>query len=426
MNADADRDGRGVSRRRALTIGGAAAVTAVSAVGLPTAGSVEEPGVSDESDSGEDPIERVHAAGVTGSGVRVGVLDTTGFAPSHPGLDDRVAALRSFDSAPLVVDRVTHGTAATATVTEVAPDATLLLASCSGPAGFVSALEWFQRKEADVVLAPVAAHGGVDAMVTDAATAAIGSGLPIVAPTGNAARGHWSGPLGAAVGASLEVGPLSLNGDRSERLVAWLGTETGDVDCTLKLVRMTETGDGRDLVALSQSSEWGNAEKLTARLDPGTYVFEIDAPGHGGGRAIDKQPVSIVTPTHAVTPARPAGSIASPASVPGVIAVGALSNGRLAAYSGRGPTNDGRTGVDVVTEAESWPGQGEPGTSGAAARAAGTAALVLAADASLSPAAVRNLFRTTAADMGREGPDLGTGWGRLDPLTSVQRARVSD
>lgn len=418
MNAGAGRGGRRVSRRRALTIGGAAAA-AVSAVGLPAFGD------GDELETDRGPIERVHEAGVTGSGVRVGVLDTTGFAPSHPGLDERVAALQSFDSAPLVVDRVTHGTAAAATVTEMAPDVTLLLASFSQPAGFASALSWFERERADLVLAPVAAHGGTGSAVEGVATAAVESGLPLVAPTGNAARGHWSGPLGAAVGARFELRPLSPDGDRPERLVAWLGCEDDRIDGTLKLVRLTETGDGRDLVALSQPSEWGSAEKLTADLDPGDYVLEVGVSDEGDG-ATDERPVSVVTPTHALAPARPAGSIAPPASAPGVIAVGALSDGRLAPYSGRGPTTDGDIGVDVVAAPKSWPAGAEPGTSGAAARTAGTAALVLAADPSLSPTALRGVLRRAAADMGREGPDLGTGWGRLDPLTSVQRARVSD
>ena len=421
MNAGADGNGKRVSRRRALTIGGAAAVTALSAVGLPSSSPGTEP------ETGDRSIERVHAAGITGSGVRVGVLDTTGFAPSHPGLDDRVAALRSFDSAPLVVDRVTHGTAAAATVSDLAPDVTLLLASFSRPTGFASALEWFGRKQVDLVLTPVAAHGGTGSTVVDAAAATVDSGLPLVAPTGNAAHGHWSGPLGAAVGASLAVQPFSQKGVPSGRLVAWLGCEGNRVDCTLKLIRLTETGDGRDLVALSQPSDWGSAEKLTANLDPGEYVLEVGVPDHDEVPAdVDEHPVSVVTPTHAVMPARPAGSIAPPASAPGVVAVGALSDRRLAPYSGRGPTPDGRVGVDVVAEPNSWAGNSVPGTSGAAARVAGTAALVLAAEPSLSPDALRGLLRTTAADMGSEGPDLGTGWGRLDPLTSVQRARISD
>lgn len=414
------RDGR-VSRRRALTIGGAAAVTALSAVGLPTAST------DGQSDAGGS-VERVHAAGVTGEGVRVGVLDTTGFSPDHPALSDRVAALRAFDSAPLVVDRVSHGTAAAATVTELAPDADLLLASFNRPNGFAEALRWFDRRDADVVLAPVAAHGGAgeESAVVRAAAVAVDDGLPIVAPTGNAARGHWRGPLGAAVGTTLAVRPLSSDGVPIGRLVAWLSRQA-PVTATLKLVRLTETGDGRDLIALSQPSEWGTARKLTAELAPGEYVLEIGVPGSDGvPGSVDEQPVSVATPTHAVEPARPAGSIAPPASAPGVVAVGALSDGQLAAYSGRGPTVDGRVGVDVVADPGPWIGDGTPGTSGAAARAAGTAALVLAADPSLSPVELRDLLRAAAGDVGRDGPDLGTGWGRLDPLTSVQRARADD
>ena len=421
MTVGDDPEG-GVNRRRALTIGGAAAVTALSAMGLPTSGSESEEGEGNES-----PVEQVHAAGVTGEGVRVGVLDTTGFAPSHPALDERVTALRSFDSAPLVVDRVSHGTAAAATVTELAPDAELLLASFARPSGFAAALEWLAREGADVVLAPVAAHGsdGMDSTVVRAASAAVDAGVHVVAPTGNAAQGHWSGPLGAGVGKTLAVRPLSTEGSLRGQLAAWLTRPADDIDLTLRLVRLTATGDGRDLIALSQSSEWGRAERLKADLSPGEYVLEIGIAGRDGVPAgVHERPVSVVTPTHAVAPARSAGSIAAPASTPGVVAVGALADDGIADYSGRGPTADGRTGVDIVSEPGSWAAGGTPGTSGAAARAAGTVALVTAADPSLAPAELRALLRDTAADVGRDGPDFAAGWGRLDPLASVQQARV--
>lgn len=430
-----------ISRRRALLVGGAATAAVLAGRGTSdsgpsAAGLAGTPtGTLPAGDESQSPVDRVHEAGIVGSGVHVGVLDTTGFDPGHAAIRDTVQALRSFDDAPGVVDRTSHGTVAAASVAAIAPGVRLSLASFARPDGFRAALDWLRGRDVDVVLAPVAAHGtvpGPESPVYRAARAAIDAGITLVAPTGNAARGHWQGPYGALNTPDYDdpkrllvrspAGSESVVG----RFLAWLVAHDPEIDLTLALLRLTTTGDGQQLVALSRPTEGRQGERLVADLDDGDYVLEVRVPDPAAAPSdLDRTPVEVTTPTHRLAPARPAGSIAPPASVPGVLAVGAAAEdgSGAAPYSGRGPTADGRTGVDVVAVPRPWLGDGDPGTSAAASRAAGVVALVLEAAPDLVPADVVGIVRTAAGDVGPAGTDLASGLGRLDPLAAVQRAR---
>lgn len=417
MSGDWDPDADLLSRRRALTLGGAAAVTALAARGIPGSTPETEP-VADPG-----PVGRLHDEGVTGAGVRVGVLDTTGFAADHPAFADAVIGRRSFGGAPVVADGTTHGTAAAATVSRIAPDAELLFASFARPAGFERALRWFGATGTDVVLAPVAAYGASippESTVTAAATAAAEGGVTVVAPTGNAARGHWRGTVSA-------TGPprrLVLRADEGERaagrLLVWGGATTPDAPpVSLSLVRTVPGEQRRELVALSERAEQDGVERLSVDLDPARYELVIDLPDESGaGRG--EATVAVTTPTHRLPPADPYGSIAAPASAPGVVAVGRRADGGVTDYSGRGPTADGRRGVDFVARPRRWPASTDSGTSGAAARVAGVAALVAAAAPASATEGPGTSLRLTAERVGDPTPTVG--YGSIDPVAAVRHA----
>ena len=424
-------DDGGLSRRRALTIGGAAAATL--GFGSLSNNDSEEPPPAIVRDR-NSPFTRLHQAGITAAGVRVGILDTTGFDPGHAAIEDAVTELQGFDGSSLVVDSTSHGTAAAATVATLAPDVELLLAAFERPGGFAAALGWFQSQQADIVLAPVAAHGsvGLESPVVESATTATKAGLPIIAPTGNVAQGHWESPLGSLVtkdgdaGRELQVRPLPGHETVAGKLVAWLGGDAETrTDLTLALLERTRDANPRNLIALSQPRQWSEADRLVADLEPGRYVLEVRRSGHTAvPSSLAREAVTVATPTHRLEPARPAGSIAAPASAPGVLAVGAMGEDRVAPYSGRGPTADKREGVDLVLEPSPWFGHGEPGTSGAAARAAGTAALVAAVDPPSSPNELWAVLEAASAELEGVSP-LVAGAGLLDPVAAVQYARAN-
>ena len=136
-----------------------------------------------------------------------------------------------------------------------------------------------------------------------------------------------------------------------------------------------------------------------------------------------------------------AGSIGSPAGYPEAIAVGAIdTDDSVPGFSSRGPifwqNPDGlgpeagtllakpdlvAPGVGIVSSV----GSGYltySGTSMAAPHVAGVAALVRQANPGLPPAAVADILRSSAVDLGAAGPDAASGMGRVDAVRAVEAA----
>jgi serine protease AprX len=135
-------------------------------------------------------------------------------------------------------------------------------------------------------------------------------------------------------------------------------------------------------------------------------------------------------------------SIGSPAAAPHALTVGAMADTseggfRLASFSARGPTRDGRIKPDVVapgvgiTAASASAGyETRSGTSMAAPFVAGVAALMLDANPALSAQQLKDTIVNTAVDWGRSGDntvagsgaDIDYGAGRLDAYAALRAA----
>lgn len=121
--------------------------------------------------------------------------------------------------------------------------------------------------------------------------------------------------------------------------------------------------------------------------------------------------------------------INTPADAPGVLAVGAVSaSGKIAGFSSRGPTADGRTKPDVVTMGvgtraanflkDSSTYIGFSGTSASAPLATCAAALLLSARPELTPPQVFDALRNTAERAAN--PDITFGWGLVNAAGALQ------
>ncbi|MGW8883912.1 S8 family serine peptidase [Streptomyces sp. NPDC055749] len=148
------------------------------------------------------------AAGQTGKGAKVAVLDT-GFDPAHPDLAGRVSASRDFTGKGSAADGHGHGTHVAATVggsgagsggkrKGVAPDTDLIVGkvladSGSGPqSAILAGMEWAVAEGADIVSMSLGADAGgkCDSPLTDAVErlSAASSALFVVA-AGNSGPG---------------------------------------------------------------------------------------------------------------------------------------------------------------------------------------------------------------------------------------------
>lgn len=378
---------------------------------------------------------RLHAAGIDGSNVSVGVIDATGYDTDR--IAARVVATATFETptGPEPVSRDDHGTATALTVSRIAPGANLYLATVDSPAAFVSAVSWLRERDVDVIVAPVTFRGRAGtgrSPVARAAARAVEAGVVVVAPTGNHAGGHWEGPYAPVRNGTLgfETGTRNwlVDTDAGDRLRVWLSWDRAHADRNFTVELYRADGAGGVLIARSHPVP-GDAvpnERLTAELGPGRYFLTIRGPANPGRARLE-----LTSPTHRFRHELRNGTVRPPATARGVIGVGGIDprDGRVEPFSARGPTRDGRRGVDLVApDRLAVPATDGPfvGTSAAAAYVAGVAALVLDAAPDATPRAVRRYLTETASDAGPTGVDPITGHGQIDPVAAVAAARSRD
>lgn len=377
-------------------------------------------------------FRELHARNVTGEGVRVGVVDPTGFDPSAPALAARVVETRSFDRGNAIRNRGfnRHGTAAAETIATVAPDADLYLANFDTEAGFVNAVDWMRERDVDVVVAPLNFYGKPDdgtSAVARAADRAVDDGIVFVAPTGNLARGHWEGRFEPSVNGTHtfsdgEPRNRLTPAETSERVVLWLSWDRTHRHQDYDVVLYRRHDGDSERVATSSPFEEDRApnERVAVERRPGQYRYSVVGPANGSRARIE-----VVSPTHAFEHARPAGSIAAPATADGVLAVGAydVEGGRVAGFSSRGPTADGRVGVDLVAPGTFRAVEGTRfvGSSSAATYVGGVVALLLSEAPGMTPVQVEETLEYTVVDVEAPGHSEQSGYGLLDPKAALAR-----
>jgi len=374
---------------------------------------------------------RLHAAGVTGSNVSVGIVDPTGFDTESKAIAGQVAETRRFGGGSHET-REAHGTATAAVVSRTAPDADLYLVQIDSVASYRQAVAWLVQEDIDVIVAPVSFYGQPGdgtGPVARSATRATGRGSVFVAPAGNLAQSHWSGRYTAE---AVKDRTVAFANDSRRNFVrggteitVWLSWERGHAgeDYTVELYRTN--GTVSRLVARSQPYRGDDVpnERIVASVRPGDYYLVVRGPAPPTDTRL-----RLVSPTHDLQYATARNSIVAPGTARGTITVGAYNSriDQLEPFSSRGPTVDGRTGVDVVAPDRQFAAaapDGFVGSSAAVPYVGGTAALLLEANESLSPRETERLLEQTTRDVGRPGLDNRTGHGAVDPVRAIRAAQ---
>ncbi len=383
------------------------------------------------------------AAGVTGAGVKIGIIDT-----SFAGLTQRLgvelpASVQarcyadvgtfSSDLADCEAGDDDHGTAVAETIFDMAPGATYYIANPVSQLDDRQAIAWMTANGVRIINASWGpwylfdGPGDGTSPYADSGYAevdlAVAGGALWVASAGNFGLGGWSGSwadadrdgyLDWSPGESLNGISLAA-GETVAAAIRWdepWGSARSDYDLYL----FDETTDTPVAAADDlQAGEGDPFEVISYRTaTAGTYYLAVYRNEGAADHRI--QLLADADLEHAV----PDGTLASPADSanPGMLTVGAVkatSAGTIEPYSSRGPTTDGRVKPDLVAADCAATSVEDPfcGTSQAAPYVAGAAALALQASPDLDPAGLAGFLTSRAIPLGSAVPNSTFGAGRL-------------
>lgn len=352
-------------------------------------------------------IESLHRAGVDGEGVTVGVIGNQ-FDAGQRSLRESVAEQQRFvntgliqSSAGTMLAQSTHDTAVAEIVARTAPESELYLADVgkeATPERYAEAVNWLLQKDVDVVVDAASYFpANADGMreLNDVASEATEQGVVFVTSAGNYANRHWAGT--ASGDGWVEFAPETpynmlgdgkLSGHTALRLY-W----RGDADFDLYLYRAT-TGEDT-LVAKSAGNQSGagpHSEAIDTTLPSGNYYVAVHGSGVRNESALD-----LFAAEHEFAKTSEEGGMVAPATAESVIAVGAVDSvsREPQPYSSSGPKLD----ISAPDGARTAAAGELQGSSAAAPLVAGTVALMVSENESLTPAKAQQVLQQTATRM---------------------------
>ena len=384
-------------------------------------------------------------AGVTGRGVKVGILDF-GFqryrALVRAGEVPRAKAERAFNRAQRVEANTPHGTGCAEIVADMAPDAELYVAAVDGADGqIIAAGQWLASQGVDIVNFSGGGHYGphngsalldrfVDHIVRE-------NNLLWVNAAGNEGASHW---MAMAVDRNRNgfvdnvdsrfPDLIAVTGQELQITVVWddWGSDPQrpsarqDIDAYL----LAELRGGLVPVAASREVQNGRgkpAEMMALQGIPRGQVLYLALHMKRVSRAV-RVHVFVRGGGSDIAPKVPGHSVGIPATARSALAVAAVDarNDRLEDFSSRGPTDDRRMKPEVSAPDNTTSiayGRGSsagrfPGTSAAAPHVAGFAALLKQLEPRASAANLYAAVQRHVVPKGRGRPNAEHGHGRID------------
>jgi subtilisin family serine protease len=369
-----------------------------------------------------------HAAGFTGAGVKVAILDVGFDGLDDVPADDLPADLLeiAFDSDG-IIDRLTdHGTQMAEIIHDIATDADLVAVTFADDR-FAEMVAWLELTGVDVVSFSMEwTDGPLDGTHWTAPIiqASIDAGITWVVAAGNSADKHHNGTtvdvdgdgwIEVTSGGIEHNGFMISPGDTAEISLSWNNPAT-DLDLCLFDMELL-TGDGQPTQIECTENPQGSGQLATEILTLANKTGARRQYSYGLTRRSGPETTyeARTWSTSSLQFANPAASIGVPANMADVITVGAVAwdTGRLQPYSAWGPNHMGDRKPEVVgpdkIATSAWAGVDNEGTSYAAPHVAGLIALMLGAAPEMLPSQVK--ARLTGRASRSDDPDYKYGWG---------------
>jgi hypothetical protein len=366
------------------------------------------------------------AAGITGQGVKVGVLDR-GFDGYRSLLGSDLPANVTVQSfiAGLDADQAgtVHGSAVAEIIHDIAPHAELFFAAYDTDVEQRQAIEWLLSQGVRIIShSGSSVYGPMDGTGEDAQMVdqIVASGVLWVNSAGNRGYTHYRAAFVDEDGDGYhEFGPRDelmefIPIGRTILVLNWDDWQNGTQDMDLYI---TDT-EGNEIASSTNTQNGPGSPAAEAVVyeftDNGPYAVafyasHIDRPVLMNFFLWDGE-IEYYTPEYSVT---------TPGDSRSSLTVGAVnwSDDALEDYSSRGPTTDGRlkpeisaqAGVSSAAYGSTW-----VGTSASTPHVSGAAALVLQIFPSYTPQQVTEFLLSRSIDLGPGGADNGYGYGRLD------------
>lgn len=381
-------------------------------------------------------------AGYRGAGVKVGIIDSFGSsfynaavaAGEIPPASGTICRNNGVNCSILGAGEK-HGVAVAETIIDMAPEASIYLASASTAADTQAAMDFFAANGVKVVTRS-------ETGIYDGPGDGTGPAASVI-ENGAVARGmFYANSAGNAAGREGTQGSYWRSGWVDTDADNWMnfpdGSEYLQWDCAFQSgLRWNDWGEGANAtdydlyvynasqVQVAQSLNNQTTGATPVERAPGcttdTSYLRIRRFSLGSGSADDvlefKTTGSYVefwsNPYSATGPSSDLNS-------PGAVAVGAIDPAQgttIARYSSEGPTNDNRIKPDLSAPSCFASLSYEPncfnGTSAATPVVAGAAALLLSAGVVSTPAEIKSYLLSATTDRGAPGPDNVYGAGEL-------------
>jgi len=384
------------------------------------------------------------AAGITGKGVKVGVIDGS-FNHYTQVLASVQVTAKSFRSDGLIEESDTdsdtiHGTACAEIVHEVAPDATLFLAATDTPGSFANAVSYLVRTAGVSVITTSVGWNTFQlngtSVVAKAVDSARAAGVFFTVAAGNdaggkigsdEASGHFAATFADADGDGYHdfAGAKTRNGltvrvgkDPIQIFFSWADWDRPHVNYDLYLLDRTGREAARSTIDQSRTGK-PPLEVIRGKVPEGTYTLKLRKVNADDANL----PFDLFFYGVQFEQTTPGGSLDSPADAQGAVTVAAVDWKTLTLenYSSQGPTGDGRKKPDlsapdhVSNEAyASVRGKFFAGTSASAPHVGGAAVLYRQAFPKATPDDVLNYFvKNAKKPAGMRAGENFTGAGTL-------------